>query len=215
MPPTFTTNYALAKPDPADAIDVTLLNANMDKLDAYIPVFANTSQRDTAYAAQPFKMCIVGASIDAGILQVVKAGKWVPVSQDLAWAVPVMSCSVAPPPTGTAVGAAVNAGGIVSASLNWTRGSTAGGNGYYTVNLPVAVDAAWAHTGFSIGTFVVNQTAGGSYLYGFVEALSATQGRFRVITNVGTPTALTYVGPAFVPLATNDVLFANISYKAA
>ena len=214
MPNTFTTNLNLAKPDPTDAIDITVINGNMDSIDksGTIPLFSSTTARDAQYTVAPFKICVVGASYDAGIMYVRKNGTWVPFSQDLVWA-PVMTNSVLPAPSGVATGVATNVGGFVNGSLVWQRTATAGGLGHYVINLPVPPDPAWLHTGFPMGTFTVAHT--GSYEYGFMEGYSATQGRFRVITAITPPTAMSYIGPNYIQMAANEILQLNFNYKAA
>jgi hypothetical protein len=214
MPNTFTNNLSLLKPDPNDVIDVTIINANMDTIDNHgtVPIFASTANRDAAYANAPFKLCMLGTDYDNSVLQVRKSGNWVPVSQDLAWT-PVMTNSVLPAPSGIATGVATNVGGFVNGSLVWQRTATAGGLGHYVINLPVPPDPAWLHTGFPMGTFTVAHT--GSYEYGFMEGFSATQGRFRVITAITPPTAMSYIGPNYIQMAANEILQLNFNYKAA
>lgn len=49
-------------------------NASLDTM--VVPRFTSTTARDTAFALRPFKMCVVGASMDAGTWYVRQSGSW-------------------------------------------------------------------------------------------------------------------------------------------
>lgn len=60
--------------------DLATLAADLDV--ATVPLFASTSARDTAYAAKPFGLCMVGATRDAATWYRRRAGAWWTLSDD-------------------------------------------------------------------------------------------------------------------------------------
>jgi hypothetical protein len=75
-----TTASGIWYPGPADPItpieNVFSTMAQSVEAAMGLRLFPTTTVRDAAYAAQPFKMCVVGASFDAGVIYVHENGIW-------------------------------------------------------------------------------------------------------------------------------------------
>lgn len=217
-----TTTTGLPIPTSGDApnvpSDLATLGTALDK--TTVPLFASTGARDTAYGITPFKMCVVGASVDAGIWYVRRSGAF-HVVNDLDQLItvpqtsftPVVTASTTNPTGYTATGQYSVANGEANYIFNIVFGSSVG-VGTYAVSLPVAVGTNWlaafggagSTTGIGLGTVKV----GSSVTQGQWGPFSGTTMRLYVESSFSAITSVTNTVP--FAIATGSILYGSVSY---